>query len=235
MRTTVPSPNIGERGLCPPPITHPPAAPTVAAAPPTTVRPFFWAKSYASCHWTPAPNVIAEIYRMISHLKCENTKAKITIKRVFSCYWSTIRNESRIMHGLLHMMGPYQETTTCSASTDKIMSRTLHHELEIMPLCEVDRCLNITLRPSIDTNRWYASLSAWNPQGSVQVTCWYSIVVEYERLEIGTLHRSWLIWTPVTVRVVGDHNWTVAGRCWWWIACRCRGDGVQKRLRYLAG
>ena len=199
-------------------------------------RPCCWAKSYASCHWTPAPNVTAEIYGMINHLKCEKkNQDKITIKCVFSCYWSTFGNESRIIHSLLHMMRPYQETTTCSASTEEVMSRTLHHELEVMLLCEVDCCLNITLRSSIDTNRWDASLFTWNSQGGVQVTCWYSIVVEYERLEIGVLHRSWLIWTPITVRVVGDYNWTVGGRCWWGVACRCGGEGVEKRLRYLAG
>ena len=80
---TVPRPNIGERALCPPPITHPPAAPTEEAEPPTTVRPCFCTKSYASRHWTPAPNVTAEIYRMISHLKCVNTKTKSPLK-VFS-------------------------------------------------------------------------------------------------------------------------------------------------------
>ena len=55
-------------------------------------------------------------------LEMRKYQDKITIKRIFGCYWSTFRNESRIIRSLIHMMGPYQETTTCSASTYKIMS-----------------------------------------------------------------------------------------------------------------
>ena len=141
-----------------------------------------------------------------------------------TCFQS-IRSESRIK---LHMMHPYQETTKYSASTDEIMSCTLHYELEVMLLCEVDSRLNVSLRSSIDTNRWYASLSTRNSQGSVQVACWYSIVAEYEYLEIGVLHRSWLFWTPVILRVVVDHNWTVrvGRRCGLEITYRCREYGV---------
>ena len=80
MRTTVPRPNIGENALCPPPATQPPEAPIEAAAPPTTNRPFFWAKSYASCHWTPAPNVTAEIYRNYRMISL-NAKKKIKTKK----------------------------------------------------------------------------------------------------------------------------------------------------------
>ena len=63
--THPPRPYMGEIELCPPPKSHPPAAPTdpPAEAPPTKTRPWACTASYASCHCTPAPRVIAASWK----------------------------------------------------------------------------------------------------------------------------------------------------------------------------
>ena len=84
MGMTIPRPNAGDKALCPPPITHPAAAPTEATAPPTTNRPYFSIKSKASLHWTPAPKVTAEIYeRQLRISNYETLKGKSPLN-VFS-------------------------------------------------------------------------------------------------------------------------------------------------------
>ena len=52
MGRTIPRPNLGEKGLWPPPITHPPAAPTEPPGdrPPRMNRPRRLTELYASCH-----------------------------------------------------------------------------------------------------------------------------------------------------------------------------------------
>ena len=157
------------------------------------------------------------------------SKKKFTIIRIFGYCWSTFGDESRMMDSLLHVMRPYQEAITCSTSTEKVMARTLYDEFEVMLLCKVDRCLNVTLRSGIDANRWHASLFTRNSQSSVQITCFY-MSLKFESLEIDALHGSWLLWTPVTVREMCRHVFTATSGCWRGIACWRRGTGPYNWL-----